>query len=148
MLWPQLLQPMLAEARDEMRANRGAVALVGALPDERSGDVLQPVVQPGLDSPPLGRLANPTAVAVALQLRDPVDDHCFRSGHDVASVDSAVVFEPYGHSAVPVAVLALVYRRAPVGLGRLMLPQPWSPARSSARNVTRASAGHGGGGRS
>ena len=60
MLRFQAIEAMLPESRDEMDVHRDAVGRQRVLPDERCGDVLDPVREPLLDRPATARPCVPT----------------------------------------------------------------------------------------
>ena len=67
----QAVEPLLPEPGDQMPPNRNAICRVAGLPNVRPGDVLQPVIQPFGDGPPLTGSPHLPLVARPLQVADP-----------------------------------------------------------------------------
>lgn len=112
-LGQDLVQPPLADARDQMYADDAAVALEGPGPDACERDVVDPVVQPVLDADRAASSLHQPSVPFGLQLADLPYDVGTRDGRDVSTIALAVALDPHRDVAVPAAVRPFDYRGAP-----------------------------------
>lgn len=140
----KLVQPVLADSRDEMVPGLGPVVIQGARFQLQRGDVGEVRGHPLFD----GRLAagprGSSLVALSLQFTDLAPYFCLGARSAVPSVRTAVVLHAHGDATVPPPIAALVDGRfhvrptgAHVFLHERGGPGRWSGAASAVHGSVR-----------
>ena len=100
----QTVEALPAKVRYEVVPHGDAVGVVRRAPHRWRSDVLQPVLQPGLDGPADAGGGRCAVIALSLKLADRAPDLRFGLALDVAAIGRAVIAPANGHSTVPPAV--------------------------------------------